>query len=147
VSEPAIFIVGVYKPDIPKAIYLDQWKVTGSDERTREHFERLVLIEAVVTNVDSKFKLKHFGQILNHPLFPTQFQCAYDEALLSADGNSLVDRGRGSVYGTGSLRFAFYLHFYDPERPLDWSYGQVACPAVQPIPNRLKTLVPYRACN
>ncbi len=41
--DPAIFIVGVYKPDIPGAVYREQWKVTGSDERTQEHFERLVL--------------------------------------------------------------------------------------------------------
>jgi len=147
VPEPAILIVGVYKPEIPKAVYREQWKVTGSDERTREHFESLVLIEAVVTNVDDKFKLKHFGQTLNHPMFPPQFQCAYDEALLSADGDSLIDRRMNCVYGTGSLRFAFYLHFYDPGRPLQWTYGQVECPDVQPVPSRLKALVPYRACN
>jgi hypothetical protein len=51
VPGPAIFIMGVYKPNIPEAVCREQWKVTGSDERTQEHFERLVLIEAVVTNV------------------------------------------------------------------------------------------------
>lgn len=145
--EPAIYIVGVYKSDIPKAVYREQWKVTGDDERTKEHFERLVLIEAVATNVDNKFKLKDFGQILSHPMFQPHFQCAYDEALLSADGNSLIARRMNCVYGTGSLRFAFYLHFYDPDRPLNWTYGQVECPVLQPMPTRLKTLVPYRVCN
>ena len=49
--DPAIFIAGVYKSDTPEAVCREQWKVTGSDERTQEQFERLVLIEAVVTNV------------------------------------------------------------------------------------------------
>jgi hypothetical protein len=51
VPDPAIFIVGVYKPNIAEAVCREQWKVSGSDERTQEPFERLVLIEAVVTNV------------------------------------------------------------------------------------------------
>ncbi|MGE0404994.1 MAG: hypothetical protein AB7O65_01750 [Candidatus Korobacteraceae bacterium] len=146
-AEATISILGVYKPEIPKSVYQEQWKVTGSDARTREHFESLVLIEAIANNVDEKFDLKDIGQTLSHPDFPAQFQCAYDEALLSADGNSLVDRRINCVHGTGVLRFAFYLHFYDPKRPLRWTYGQVECPKVQPVPRRLRNLVPYRACT
>jgi hypothetical protein len=138
VPDPAIFIVGVYKPDIPEAVYREQWKVTGTDGRTQEHFGRLVLIEAVVTNVDDKFKLKHFGQTLDHPMFPPQFQCAYDEALLSAEGNCVIDRSMNCVFGTGSLRLAFYLHFYDAERPLDWTYEKVECPPLNPSLNDSK---------
>jgi hypothetical protein len=48
------------------------------------------------------------------------------------------------VKGPGLLRFAFYLHFYDASRPLHWSYGQVQCPPIEPIPTQLKKLVPYR---
>jgi hypothetical protein len=147
VPDPAIFIVGVYKPDIPEAVYREQWKVTGSDGRTQEHFGRLVLIEAVVTNVDDKFKLKHFGRLSIIQCFRLNSRCAYDEALLSAEGNCVIDRRMNCVFGTGSLRVAFYLHFYDAERPLDWTYGKVECPPIEPIPKRLKALVPYRACN
>jgi hypothetical protein len=66
---------------------------------------------------DDKFKLKHFGQTLDHPVFPPQLKCAYDEALLSSDGNSVIDRRMNCVFGTGSLWFAFYLHFYDADPP------------------------------
>ena len=59
----------------------------------------------------------------------------------------MIDRRMNCVFGTGSLRVAFYLHFYDAERPLDWTYGKVECPPIEPIPKRLKALVPYRACN
>src|SRR6266403_2157028 len=40
----------MYKPDIPRTVYRESSKVTGSGKLTREHFERPVLIEAIVTN-------------------------------------------------------------------------------------------------
>jgi len=41
------------------------------------------------------------------------------------------------VQGTGPLRFAVYLHFYDPQRPLLWQGGELTCPPVQEAPVRL----------
>lgn len=73
--------------------------------------------------------------------------CAYDEALLSSDGNHIIAREMNCIGGAGPLRFAFYLHYYDPDRPLHWSYGQVQCPPIRPVPVRLKSLVPYNACS
>jgi hypothetical protein len=146
-ANPKIIVLGVYKPQIPSAVYRKQWQVTGSDRATDAHFEKLVLIEATVSNIDARFKMRDLGQTVDIPGFPRQFQCAYDEALLSSDGNTLIDRRMKCVYGTGELRFAFYLHFYDPQRPLDTPYGQVECPPTQPIPDRLGGLVPYRACT
>jgi len=32
---PRTVILGVYKPEIPKAVYQEQWGVTGSDEKTQ----------------------------------------------------------------------------------------------------------------
>src|SRR5271169_2361506 len=110
-AAPTIRILGVYKPEIPEDVYQEQWRVTGSDERTEAHFEKLVLIEAVLTNADSGFKVSECGQTCNIPGFKPHFQCAYDEALLSADGTCVIDRRMNCVHGTGALRFAFYLHF------------------------------------
>ena len=145
--EPKIFIVGVYKPLISRDVYRKQWQITGSKELTQEHFQNLVLIEAVVSNLDGKLQMKDLGQPMEDTRYPPNFQCAYDEALLSADGNTLIDRRMNCVHGTGPLRFAFYLHFYDSKRPLHWTHGEVECPIIQPVPNRLKSLLPYRACN
>jgi hypothetical protein len=50
-TTPRIVILGVYKPEIPKAVYQEQWDVTGSDEKTKAHFQDLVLIEAVVEHI------------------------------------------------------------------------------------------------
>lgn len=144
---PNIIILGVYKPDVPKRVYREQWRVTGSDERTKAHFDSLVLIEAVVEQIDGRFKMGELGQPYIRGDYPNNFQCAYDEALLSSDGNTVIGRSSHCVKGEGPLRFAFYLHFYDANRPLHWSYGQIQCPSIEPVPRRLKQLVRYRACT
>jgi len=144
---PSITILGVYTPEIPKRVYREQWKVTASDERTNAHFKNLVLIEAVVEQIDDGFKMGEMGQTYILGDYPDHFQCAYDEALLSSEGESVIERSMRCVKGEGPLRFTFYLHFYDANRPLHWSYGQIQCPPVEPIPKRLSHLVPYRACT
>lgn len=126
-------------------MYRLRWLVTGDDQKTDEHFKDLVLIEGFIHNADSKLKLRDFGQ---QPLFdpnPRSFQVPCSEALLSVDGATLIQQKRGCIHGAGTLRFAFYLHFYDPTRPLMTSYGEILCPPVKPVPVRLSLLVPYRA--
>lgn len=44
------------------------------------------------------------------------WQVAYDEALLSADGTTVVARREGCAKGIREGRIAFYFHHYDPER-------------------------------
>jgi hypothetical protein len=144
---PRIAVLGVYKPHIPARVYKQQWRVTGSDERTAAHFKDLVLIEAVAEHIDGRFKMAEMGQPYARGDYKDHFQCAYDEALLTSDGGAVIERGMKCVKGSGLMRFAFYLHFYDANRPLQWSYGQVQCPPVEPVPRRLKHLVPYRACT
>ena len=92
--------------------------------------------------------MSKFGQMqLDHPNNARYMQVPYDEALLSADGELLIQREMNCVRGTGPLRFAAYLHLYDPHRPLQWQCGEVNCPAVQDAPVRLMVLMPYRACT
>lgn len=90
-AKPGIRVLGVYKPEIPSSVYREQWQVTGSDSATDARFQKLVLIEAVVSNADERFTMKDLGQTVDVPGFPRHVQCAYDEALLSADGNTLID--------------------------------------------------------
>jgi DNA-directed RNA polymerase subunit RPC12/RpoP len=145
ISTPRINLLGVYKPDISARLYKQQRRVTGSEAKTEAHFRDLVLIEAVIEQIDDRFNMGDFGQSYARGDYKDHFQCAYDEALLSQDGKTVVERNANCVKGSGNLRFAFYLHFYDPRRPLRWSYGQVQCPAIEPISTRLQSLVPYRA--
>jgi hypothetical protein len=67
-----------------------------------------------------------FGQMQpEHPDDPRWMQVGYDEGLLSADGELLIQREVNRVRGTGPLRFAVYLHLYDPDRPMQWQRGKV----------------------
>jgi hypothetical protein len=79
------------------------------------------------------------------------FQPGSDSVDLTAepaeDGETLIQRKSNCVHGTGSLRFAMFLHLYDPDRPRQWQAGVVTCPPIQDIHLRLALLMPYRACN
>lgn len=145
--EPKIEILGVYRPHIPEDVYQEQWQVTGSDEETKEHFHGLVLIEAIIHKIDDQFNISKIGQQPPDSDDPNYFQVPYDEALLSSDGQTLIQRKMNCVHGTGSIRFAFYLHLYDPSKPLATCYGPIHCPSIQPVPDRLRELVPYNACS
>ncbi len=145
-SDPTIRILGVHRPEISPEAYREQLEITGSDEETRRHFSNLVLIEAEVENLDDRFSLSDFGQ--DDPSGdPKRMMVAYDEALLSANGEELIQRHIDCVKGTGTLRFACYLHEYDPTRPLRWTYGEFVPPLETPLPERLNRLVPYNACS
>lgn len=146
--EPTLTILGVYRPEISTETWNEQWAVTADDEQTQEHFRTLVLIEAVVEGLRGPFEMDKFGQMdREFPDDPRYMQVGYDEALLSGDGETVIERRMDCVHGTGSLRFAVYLHRYDPTQPLMWQGGQVTCPPVQDVPVRLINLVPYRACS
>ena len=104
--------------------------------------------------------MSQFGQMQpDSPKYPSHMQVGYDEGLLSFDGETLIQRKMKCVHGTGRwptmmtsgswrpLRFAVYLHLYDPERPLLWQGGEVMCPPVEDMPVRLLLLMPYNACS
>ena len=40
-----------------------------------------------------------------------------------------------------------FLHFFDPTKPLETSYGKVAVPPIQPMPRRLRKLVSYESMD
>lgn len=146
--DPQLTVLGVYRPQISTETWQQQWQVTGDYKLTREHFENLVLIEAIVEGLDEPFNMGRFGQVYKGtPVFPEHMQVGYDEGLLSEDGETLVQRKMNCVTGTGPLRFAVYLHFYDPSRPLLWQKGEVSCPSIQDAPVRLMMLMPYNACT
>jgi hypothetical protein len=147
-KQASLKVIGVYRPVISAETWHEQFQVTGDEQVTREHFEKLVLIEAVVEGLSGRFDFSKFGQVLSgHSNYPDNMQVGYDEGLLYADGECLIQRRMHCVQGTGPLRFAVYLHFYDPERPLQWQGGEVTCPPVQEAPIRLMMLMPYRACS
>jgi hypothetical protein len=147
-AEPKLTVIGVYRPQISTETWHEQWQVTEDDAETQDHFDKLVLIEAVVEGLADPFDMSQFGQMQSEfPNDPSRMIVGYDEGLLSVDGETLIRRDMDCVQGTGPLRFAAYLHLYDPERPLQWQGGEVTCPPVQDAPVRMMMLMPYNACS
>lgn len=102
-------VIGVYRPAISKETWREQFQVTGDEQVTREHFEKLVLIEAVVEGLTGRFDFSKFGQVLSgYHGYPDNMQVGYDEGLLSADGETLIQRRMHSVQGTGTLLSPFH---------------------------------------
>ena len=115
-TEQKLTIIGVYQPQISAETWQEQFQVTDDEAYTREHFERLVLIEALVEGLDGPFRMGEFGQMqAEFPDDPKRMQVGYDEGLLSIDGETLIQRKMNCVHGTGPLRFAVYQHLYDPQ--------------------------------
>ena len=102
----------------------------------------VALLEVLVDGADDRFSLGHFTQEMESA--PEEaWQVPYDEALLSADGLKVIARRQECAAGLQFGRVAFYLHFFDPAKPLQWTYGEVSCPPVEPVPPEIMTLLPY----
>lgn len=142
---PTLNILGVYRLDVTPEIFAAQLPMYGDAEQCRDHFSSVVLIEAVVSGIDDRFSLSDFTQ--PNPAHSHGAQVPWDEGLLSNDGELLLARKLNCVKGHGPFRFAFYMHYWNPELPLRWTHGEVFCAAPQPMPARLEVLMPYRPCD
>ncbi len=107
----------------------------AAERAVLEEISHIVLLEVAVTDPDSLFDVGDFGQ-------STSDQAPYGEVFLSEDGAAIL--GDGFTVPSGSrFRVAFFLHFVNPDAPLNTSYGAVPIPALATMPERLAKLVPY----
>ena len=102
-----------------------------------EEITSAVLIELLVTSPDDRFNLSDVHQ-------PSSDQTAYDEVYLSEDGQSVIPTRYSKVPKGEFIRVGFYLHNFDPDKPLVTSYGVIELPPVQDMPEYLQKLIPYR---
>ncbi len=149
-----IEIVGVYKLPVTDELFEKdfqaRWESSTPDfdrasaiRRCREELESVVLVELVVMNPDDRFKPDDFAQT-DESLPQGEWQAAWAEAYLTSDGTSYAGKFRWAPPPHGeSIRMAFYMHFWDPEKSLLTSYGEVQGLATQLMPERLQRLVPY----
>jgi len=136
-----IQILGVYhfsketekmlKKYLPMVLYPD---TPAGKKECWEQIESTVLIETMVTDPERILDIMDFGQ-------PDSNQAAYLEVYLSPDSNKVLSRD--DCPGVDNYRLAFYFHFYDSERPLKTSFGEVDCPSIREMPEELEELVPY----
>jgi hypothetical protein len=152
-ARPTIEVLGVYSLSVSDELVREQTDALyGADlavderrkaeRRCREQLESTVLVEALVRGRDERFDVGHFTQPQDG--VPREnWQAPWAEAFLSEDGERLLVDRWGPPPGAGDFRVAFFMHWWIPEAPLLTSYGEARCPAVQPMPDRLQTLVPY----
>ena len=146
-GEPTIQILGVYQVEPTETLFrqamelkygglkLSQSQRHQAESSVRGEISSIVLIEVLVVNRDNRFALGDFTQ-------PGSDQAAYDEAFLSLDGTTVLSRFRPPE--VEPLRLAFFLHYFDPNKPLTTSYGQLPVPPMQKMPERLQALLPYQ---
>lgn len=105
-----------------------------AEEAVRRELSSVVLLDVLVSNPDERFDVGDFGQ-------PESDQVAYNEAYLSLDGKSVISRFDPPA--GDSFRIAFFLHFFDPNKPLKTSYGEIPVPEIQEMPEYLRRIMPY----
>ena len=143
---PTLTILGVYRLDVTPDVFAAQLAMYRDEAQCRDHFSSVVLVDAVASDVDERFSLSDVTQL--NPTCPHgALQVPWDEGLLSNDGEVLLTRKINCVKGNGPFRFAFYMHYWNPDLPLCWTYGEVFCPVPAPMPARLELLMPYRSCD
>jgi hypothetical protein len=119
----------------------------GEEERTEserewakaqviEEITSAVLIELLVTNPDDRFDINDIEQ-------PDSDQAVYEEVCLTEDGRSILPSSPYEDSEGEVIRIGFYLHYYDREKPLVTSYGEIELPPVQDMPEYLQQLIPY----
>ena len=102
----------------------------------------LVLMDISISDADERFEISEITQeMLGIP--KKAWQVPYDETLLSGDGTAVLARRQGCAAGIREGRIAFYFHYYDPDQPMQWTYGAFLCPPTEPVNGTLLALLPY----
>ncbi len=150
-SPPSITVIGVYRVPEHDERLLDElrpfYAQQGSSveqgvlDTYMKRLSPLVLMEVSAHGVDHRFDVGHFTQEMEGAQ-EESWQVADAEGLLSPFGLKVIYREQGCADGIGG-RIAFYFHYYDPSKPMRWTYGQFSCPPVEPITKPLRGLVPY----
>ena len=92
-------IIGIYRPQISAETWREQLQVTDDEAYTKEHFDKLVLIEAIVDGLAEPFDMGKFGQMqAEFPDDLKRMQVGYDEGLLSSDGETLIQRDMNCIH-------------------------------------------------
>lgn len=152
-AQPTIEILSVYTLPVTRDLLREQTDILyGSDlsgderrnaeSQCREQLEAAVLVEALVRNRDKRFDVGDFTQPQDR-VARENWQVAWAEAYLAEDGEGLLVERWGDPPNADSFRVAFFIHYWNPAKPLLTSYGEVSCPAVKKMPERLRELVPY----
>ena len=152
-TQPSIAVLGAYRLEVTKPLIKQQfgelYNYEMSEDQLREalrhciqQLHSVVLLEVLVENRDARFQRSDFTQQLND-VSSDSWQAPWAEAFLTPDGESLLVDRWDPPPDADTFRFAFFLHYFQPDRPLLSSYGQLQCPPIMEMPLRLMKLVPF----
>jgi len=152
-AQATVDVLGVYSVPITDDLLREQTDILygtdlPGDERQdaerqcREQLEATVLVEVLVCNREKRFNVGDFSQP-QVGVSRDNWQVAWAEAYLSEDGENLLVERSADPPKADSFRVAFFIHCWNPAAPLLTSYGEVRCPVVEKMPDRLEKLVPY----
>jgi hypothetical protein len=113
------------------------------EERLRLNMDDAVVFEVTINNPDATFSIGGFIQ--PDPSQPkSQWPVAWNERFLTLDGEAALKPDRGKkLPDAAQFRVVFVIHYWKPNLPLRSSYGELALPSIQPLPERLWRLAPY----
>jgi len=152
-NKPRIEIIGIYRLPVTDKLFREQFEILygypmtdkdreQAEKQCREQLSSVVMIEVNVINRDGKFNVDDFTQPQDN-IPADSWQAAYEDSYLTPDGKSLIADLWSNTPKSGDMRMVFYMHFWDPHKPLRTSYGDIMYPNVQEMPERLLRLVPY----
>lgn len=146
--QPSIEVLGVYSIPVTKELLREQTDLLyGSDlldherqdaeRQCHEQLKSTVLVEVFVHNRDERFDVGDFVQP-QHGMPRENWQAAWAEAYLSEDGEELMVERWGEPPKADSFRVAFFIHWWNPANAIQTSYGEIVCPMVKEMPERLQ---------
>jgi hypothetical protein len=151
--EPTVQVLGVYALPVTKELLEEQTNIlyganlTGdarrqAERQCREQLASTVLVEALVRDRNDRFQAGDFCQPRDGEERDS-WQVAWAVAYLSLDGESRLEARWPDAPEVKDFRVAFFIHYWEDDEPLLSSYGELRCPAVREMPERLRRLVPY----
>lgn len=141
-DKPKISLHGVYKLEYDDELieYAIQQKYGNEyvkDEEYREYvlneLDHAYLIELLIENPDEKFDLSDIKQ-------PDNDQAAYDEYYFSTD---YKENFKYSVPELDKFKVLFWFHYFEVEKPLLHSYGNMIITKIDKMPELFKKIKPY----
>jgi hypothetical protein len=159
-TTPTARVLGVFSlPEIEKYVeahYHDfapprtPKEVEAFKETIRDVLRRTVLVEVEINNKDSNFNPDNFRQNIddNEKEWGHHWGSLFDIRCLSHDGSELLAEDPFSFpESLSSFRAVVFIRCWDSSRALMSSYGELSCPPISEMPQRLQRLTPYVACD
>ena len=128
-------IIGVY--------WLENEDIKNCDELLNpENAENAVIVEMIIKRPLREFDIGEITQA-DDSLPRNCWQSVYDEVFLNEAGTEIIDEKEILNAGHETVRFVFFFHFLDLDKPLHTPFGDIPLKKPTQMPKRLKGKIAY----